>query len=68
MILVCACTSASKKEHITGKAKEGITIRATQSNKEIMTKIIFKIIIHVMKLLQKMFECFTSKPNAQGAF
>ena len=29
-------------------------------------KSIFKIIIHVMKLVLKNFECFTSKPNANG--
>ena len=29
-------------------------------------KSILKIIIHVLKLLQKIFECFTSNPNAHG--
>ena len=27
-----------------------------------------KIIIHVLKLLQKNIECFTSNPNAHGTF
>ena len=27
-----------------------------------------KIIIHVLKLLHKNFECFTSKSNARGTF
>ena len=31
-------------------------------------KSILKIIIHALKLLQKHFECFTSKPNAHGTF
>ena len=31
-------------------------------------KSIFKIIIHVLKLLEKNFECFTSRPNAHGTF
>ena len=31
-------------------------------------KFCFKIIIYVLELLQKNFECFTSKPNAHGTF
>ena len=31
-------------------------------------KSVFKIIIHVLKVLQKNFECFTSKPNTHGTF
>ena len=31
-------------------------------------KSVLKIIIHVLKLLQKTFDCFTSKPNAIGTF
>ena len=33
-----------------------------------LVKSILKIIIHVLKLLHKNFECFTSKPNALGTF
>ena len=36
--------------------------------KKIIMKSIFLIIIHVLKLLQENFECFTSKPNAHGTF
>ena len=31
-------------------------------------KSILKSIIHVLKLIEKNFECFTSKPNAHGTF
>ena len=33
-----------------------------------IVKSTIKIIIHVLKLVQKIFECFTSKPNAHGTF
>ena len=33
-----------------------------------IVKSIFKIIIHALKLIQKIFECFGSKPHAHGTF
>ena len=33
-----------------------------------IVKSILKIIVRAQKLVQKKFECFTSKPNAHGTF
>ena len=37
-------------------------------NNVFIVKSILKIIIYVLELVQKLFECFTSKPNAHGTF
>ena len=45
-----------------------LKLKTDGQNNLFIVKSILKVIIYVLKHLQKYYECFTSKPNVHGTF